>query len=114
MARHMKELVDAGLCHRNNTSRWTSPPLIVKKPGVGQSRMTVNVRAVNAQTEIIQWSMPMLEVILDHLNGASVFFSIDFSKGYWQLSLHRNSQELFLIATDMGGLDPNPCVGGWQ
>jgi hypothetical protein len=31
MARHMKELTDAGLCYRNNKSRWTSPPLIVKK-----------------------------------------------------------------------------------
>ena len=30
MAKHMKKLVEAGLCFRNNSSRWTSPPLIVK------------------------------------------------------------------------------------
>jgi hypothetical protein len=74
--------------------------------------MTVDVRGVNAQTEIIQWPMPMLEVILDHLKGASVFFSIDFFKGYWQLPLHRDSQELFSIATDMGVYTPTRVLMG--
>ena len=83
MREHMEALVSAGLCYRNNRSRWCSPPLIVKKKDAGQLRMTVDVRAVNAQTEVMIWPMPILEVVMDHLQGAKVFFVIDFFKGYW-------------------------------
>jgi hypothetical protein len=36
MREHMESLVAAGLCYRNNRSRWCSLPLIVKKKEVGQ------------------------------------------------------------------------------
>jgi hypothetical protein len=81
MRQHVEALVEAGLVYRNPGSRWASPPLIVKK-GVGGFRMTVDVRAVNSQTEVTQWPMPLLEVVLDHVQGATVFFSLDFFKGY--------------------------------
>jgi hypothetical protein len=112
MAEHMKELEDAGQSYRNNKSRWTSPPSIVRKPGAGRFRMTMDVRAVNVQTEAIQWSMPMLEVILDHLKGSCVFFSVNFFKGYWQLPLHPESQELNSIFTDMGVYTPTRVLIG--
>ena len=35
MREHMESLVAAGLCYRNNRSRWCSPPLIVKKKEAG-------------------------------------------------------------------------------
>jgi hypothetical protein len=45
--------------------------------------MTVDVRAVNAQTERLVWPMPMLEVVLYRLDGAARarFFMFDFFKG---------------------------------
>jgi hypothetical protein len=72
MRQHVEALVGAGLVYRNPGSRWSSPPLIVKKGG-GGFRMTVGVRAVNAQTETTQWPMPLLEVVLDHVQGATMF-----------------------------------------
>ena len=36
MASHLQELEAAGLVFRNAKSRWTSPPLIVKKEGAGE------------------------------------------------------------------------------
>ncbi|KAH9182886.1 hypothetical protein AeNC1_015138, partial [Aphanomyces euteiches] len=74
--------------------------------------MTVDVRAVNAQTETIQWPMPLLEVVLDQLQGAQVFFSVDFFKGYWQLPLHEESQEYFSILTDEGVYTPTRVLMG--
>ena len=68
--------------------------------------MTVDVRAVNSQTEVTQWPMPLLEVVLDHVQGATVFFSLDFFKGYWQLPLHPDSQELFTIMGVDGMITP--------
>ena len=95
MREHLQELVDAGLCYRNSQSRWSSPPLIVKKPGVAKFRMTVDVREVNAETERVLCPMPMIEVIFDHLQGSKVYFLLDFFKGYWQLLLDESCQEMF-------------------
>ncbi len=77
MRQHVEALLEAGLVYRNPGSRWSSPPLIVKKGG-GGFRMTVDVRAVNAQTEATQRPMPLLEVVLDHVQGATVFLASIF------------------------------------
>jgi hypothetical protein len=45
-------------------------------------------------------------VVLDHLAGASVFFSLDFFKGYWQFQLDPESQEMFSFLTDQGVYTP--------
>ena len=112
MKTHVAELVKAGLVFRNPRSRWCSPPLIVKKPEANEFRMTVDVRAVNAQTERMVWPMPMLEVILDHVAGAQLFFSLDFFKGYWQFLLDEGSQELFSFLTDEGVYTPTRVLMG--
>lgn len=76
-------------------SRWSSPPLIIKKSGAAKFRLTVDVRAVNAQTERVLWSMPMIEVIFDHLQDSKFYFLLDFFKGYWKFLLDESSEELF-------------------
>jgi hypothetical protein len=58
------------------------------------------------------WPMPMLEVALDHVGGASVFFSPDFFKGYWQFQLHEDSQERFSFLTDQGIYTPTRVLMG--
>jgi hypothetical protein len=83
--------------------------LIVKKPEGNDFRMTVDVRAVNAQTERMVWPMPMLEVVLDHVGGPSVFFSLDFFKGCCQFQLDEDSQEMFSFLTDQGVYTPTQC-----
>jgi hypothetical protein len=112
MLDHVAELERAGLVYKNTRSRWCSPPLIVRKPEANDFRMTVDVRAVNAQTERMVWPMPMLEVVLDHLDGAAVFFSLDFFKGYWQFKLAEESQEMFSFLTDQGVYTPTRVLMG--
>jgi hypothetical protein len=112
MDSHVEQLEKAGLVYKNTRSRWCSPPLIVRKPEANAFRMTVDVRAVNAQTERMVWPMPMLEVVLDHLAGASVFFSLDFFKGYWQFKLDPESQEMFSFLTDQGVYTPTRVLMG--
>ncbi|KAF0774477.1 hypothetical protein AaE_001823, partial [Aphanomyces astaci] len=112
MAKHVEELQAAGLVYPNPRSKWCSAPLIVKKPEAVDFRMTINVRPVNSQTERIIWSMPMLEVILDHLSGAVFFFTLDFFKGYWQFALDMGSQEMLSFLTDMGMYTPTGVLMG--
>ncbi|KAH9142702.1 hypothetical protein AeRB84_013240 [Aphanomyces euteiches] len=57
---HLQELTSAGLVYMNTQSRWASPPRIVSKSD-GSYRMTVDMRAVNARTQPLQWPMPQLE-----------------------------------------------------
>ena len=103
MQKHVKELETAGFIYRNPTSRWACAPLIVRKPHTkNEFRMTVDLRPVNSQTEQIAWPMPMLEVVVDHLSGATCFFLLDFFKGYWQFSLDPSCQEVFSFLTDTG------------
>ncbi len=105
---HVEQLEKAGLVYKNTRSRWCPPLLIVRKPEVNAFRMTVDVRVENAQTERMVWPKPMLGVVLDHLTGASVFFSLDFL----QFKLDRESQEMFSFLTDQGVYTPTQALMG--
>jgi DNA-binding transcriptional ArsR family regulator len=108
---HIGKLEEAGLVYKNKKSRWSSPPLVVKKAG-GGFRMTVDVRAVNDRTERLVWPMPMQESILGLLRGSEYFFSLDFFKGYWQLPLSKESQEIFSFIVDSAVYTPTRVLMG--
>lgn len=48
-------------------------------------------------TEPMHWPMPVLEVVMSRLEGKKYFFAFDWFKGYWQLPLDPESQEMFTI-----------------
>ncbi|KAE8980295.1 hypothetical protein PR002_g24168 [Phytophthora rubi] len=109
---HVQELLDNGLAYVNPSSRWASPPRIVTKNEPGTYRMTVDTRAVNDRTEPIQWPMPMLESALGLLEGTSCYFTLDWFRGYWQLPLHKDSQEMCSIMTHRGIITPTRVLMG--
>ncbi len=79
--KHIQELQDAGFVYRNSSSCRAFAPLIVRNPLTKDKfRMTVDLRPVNQETERIAWSMPMLEVVVDYLSGATCFSFWTFSK----------------------------------
>jgi hypothetical protein len=80
----------------NVRSRWASTPRLVPKKD-GSFRMTVDQRGPNSCTEPMHWPMPVLEVVMIRLLKKTIFFSLDWFKGYWQLPLHPDSQELSTI-----------------
>lgn len=106
LEKHVKALLAAGLVYVNPRSRWASPPRIVAKKAAGQYRMTIDTRGVDACTEPMPWPMPNLEVIMGHLEGTNRYFSFDWFRGYWQLPLHPESQELFTFMTHEGMYTP--------
>ncbi|KAE8907163.1 hypothetical protein PF005_g27403 [Phytophthora fragariae] len=98
LERHVAKLLEKKLVYRNTRSRWASAPRIVRKKEqdydpTADPRMTVDTRAVNDRTEAMPWTMPILEVVVGELEGAKVFFVLDWFRGYWQLPLHPDSQE---------------------
>jgi hypothetical protein len=111
LERHVAALQEAGLVFRNPRSRWASAPRIVRKKEqdtdpTADPRMTIDERAVNERTEPMSWPMPTLEVVIGELDGATVFFVLDWFRGYWQLPLHPDCQEYFTFITHRGMYTP--------
>ncbi|KAE9332596.1 hypothetical protein PR003_g14435 [Phytophthora rubi] len=109
--RHVDALLQHSLVFRNPRSRWASVPRIVRKKEqdhdpLADPRMTVDTRAVNERTEAMPWPMPVLEVVIGELEGAHVFFVLDWFRGNWQLPLHPDSQEYFTFVTHRGMYTP--------
>jgi hypothetical protein len=55
--------------------------------------MTVDLRVPNASTKPTTWPLPNLQDELHDLHGAEVFATLDFCQGYWQIPLHKDSQD---------------------
>ncbi|KAE9043464.1 hypothetical protein PR003_g6175 [Phytophthora rubi] len=111
LERHVGKLLASGLVYRNPRSRWASAPRIARKKEqdtdpTADPRMTIDTRSVNDKTDAMPWPMPILEIIIGELEGATVFFSLDWFRGYWQLPLHPDSQEFFTFITHRGMYTP--------
>ncbi|KAE8980660.1 hypothetical protein PR001_g23652 [Phytophthora rubi] len=109
--RHTRALLDHGLVYKNHRSRWASAPRIVRKKEqdsdpTADPRMTIYTRSVNEKTEPMPWPMPVLDVVIGELEGARFFFVLDWFRGYRQLPLHPDSQELYSFVTHRGMYTP--------
>jgi Reverse transcriptase (RNA-dependent DNA polymerase) len=93
MRDRIRELEELGLVYKNTGAEWASPPLLLSKPGLDQYRMTVDLRVPNASTKSTAWPMPNLQDELHDLHGSEVFATLEFCQGYWQIPLHKYSQD---------------------
>jgi Reverse transcriptase (RNA-dependent DNA polymerase)/RNase H-like domain found in reverse transcriptase len=98
--------------YNNTGAEWASPPLIFPKPGPDQYRMTVDLRVPNASTKPTAWPMPNLQDELHDLHGSIVFATLDFCQGYWQIPLHKESQDCQSFITPDGVYTPTRVLQG--
>jgi Reverse transcriptase (RNA-dependent DNA polymerase) len=108
----MRELEELGLVYKNTGAEWTSPPLILPKPGPDQFRMTVDLRVPNASTKPTAWPIPNLQDELHDLHCPEVFATLDFYQGYWQIPLHKDSQDCQSFITPDGVHTPTRVLYG--
>jgi hypothetical protein len=97
-----RELEELGLMYKNTEAEWASPPLILPKTGTGQYRMTVDLRVPNASTKPTAWPMPNIQDDLRDLHGSEVFATLVFCQSYWQIPLHKDSQDCQSFITPDG------------
>jgi hypothetical protein len=92
---YMREHVAASeadkMVYLNNRSTWAAAPRIVPKKEAGSLRMTIDSQPINARTVPMPWPMPNLDPAYATLVGTEVHFTLDWTKGYWQLALHPES-----------------------
>ena len=81
----VQDLLEQGLI-QPSTSPYGAPVLLVKKKD-GSKRMCVDYRALNHITVKNAAPLPRIDDLLDRLQGAKYFSSLDLLSGYHQLSL---------------------------
>ena len=82
---HIQEMLDLGAIRPSN-SPWASSIVLVRKKD-GRLRFCIDLRRLNNRTVKDAYSLPRIESILDSLDGAQIFTTLDLKAGYWQVEM---------------------------
>jgi hypothetical protein len=96
----LEELLIKGFIEPS-TSPFASPILFVRKKE-GTLRMVIDYRGINKLTKRNQYPLPRIDDLLDHLNGAQVFSSLDLMSGYHQVQITEEDIPKTAVRTPQG------------
>jgi hypothetical protein len=85
MQTQVTDLLKHGLIHKS-TSPFRAPVLLVKKK-TGEMRMCVDYRALNKVIVANRYPLPRIDDLLDKMQGATVFSTLDLLSAYHQIRL---------------------------
>ena len=101
----IQKMLDDGII-APSTSAWSSPILLVKKKGGTPEkplyRPVIDYRGLNAVTKRDRMPMNSIQEVMDSLNGARLFTTIDMAYGYWQIKVKDSDREKTAFATPFG------------
>ena len=79
-------------------SAWSSPVVPIRKKD-GTMRLCIDYRKVNAVTKPDRFPMPNMTDLVFSLHGMQYFTSLDLVRGYYQIPLAEQSQEITAFST---------------
>ena len=80
-----------------------SAPVVLVGKKDGTSRFCVDFRKLNAITKKDAFPLPLIYQILDCLEGAQFYSSLDLAAGYWQVPLTESARPKTAFSTPDGG-----------
>lgn len=98
--KQIQDLLAQNLIHPS-TSPYGAPVLLVKKKD-GTMRMCIDYRALNHITIKNAYPLPRIDDLLDKIQGAKFFSSLDLLSGYHQLSLQPSDVPKTAFKTHVG------------
>ncbi|UYV68068.1 hypothetical protein LAZ67_5002962 [Cordylochernes scorpioides] len=98
--RQVEDLKKKGLV-RDSRSPWAFPVTLVPKAD-GQKRLCVDYRRLNALTIDDKMPLPNIQEVIDRLQGAKYFTSLDIASGYWHVEMAPDSTEKTAFITNEG------------
>ena len=100
MRAELNQLIKAGSIEPS-TSPYGAPVIFVKKKD-GKLQMCIDYRALNKITKKNRFPIPLIDDLIDRLQGASVFTKIDLRWGYNQVRIHQDDIEKTAFRTRYG------------
>lgn len=101
IAEQVKLMLRNGIIRRS-TSAWSSPVVLAPKPD-GSLRFCVDYRRLNSILPDDRRPLPLIQDILDGLQGAKYFTSLDLASAYWSVPIKESDKEKTAFITQ-GGL----------
>ena len=96
----IKEMLEQDLIQPSK-SPWSFPVVVVKKKN-GKNRFCVNYKPLNDITKKDSYPLPRIDEILDGLQNAQWFTTLDLASGYWQIKVRPEDQEKTAFTTKFG------------
>jgi hypothetical protein len=84
-----------------SASPWSFPVVVVKKKN-GKLRFCVNYKPLNDITKKDNYPLPRIDELLDSLQDAQWFTTLDLASGYWQIKVRKEDQEKTAFITKFG------------
>ncbi|EXX64785.1 gag-pol fusion protein [Rhizophagus irregularis DAOM 197198w] len=84
-----------------STSPWSFPVMVVKKKN-GKLKFCVNYKPLNNITKKDNYPLPRIDELLDSLQDAQWFTTLDLASGYWQIKVRAEDQEKTAFITKFG------------
>jgi hypothetical protein len=100
LKKQLQELLEQGLIVPS-LSPYGAPVLLVKKKD-GSYRMCVDYRQLNKITIRDRFPLPLIQELLDRLQGATVFSKMDLKSGYFQLRVEPKDEGKTAFVTKFG------------
>ena len=100
VARQLREMQENGVISPSS-SPWASPVVLVRKKD-GTLRFCIDYRELNSVTKADTFPLPRIDDLLDQLNNAEYFSTLDLASGFWQVQVHPTSKEKTAFVTQQG------------
>ena len=107
---HVQEMLKEGIVEPCR-SPWNSPVLLVKKKD-DSFRFCVDYRKLNQCIRRDIYPIPRITEVLENLQGASVFTTLDMKSGFHQIELDEDSRDCTAFRTNSGSYRYTRCPQG--